>query len=770
MAIVDAYGDSSAESDLGVFRSQYGLPPCTAGNGCFTKVDQAGGTSYPPDDAGWGEETSLDLDAVSSACPKCNILLVEADDNSSVNLYAAVDEAVALGARFVSNSYGGSEYPSELQDDTNYKHPGVVVTASAGDSGYGTNYPSASQYVTAVGGTTLAKDMSVPRGWDETVWDHSGNGTGSGCSPYEPQPSTQQDIPQLDALCQNRATADVSADADPASGLAVYDTLGQSGWLQIGGTSLASPLIASVYALAGLPVAGTYPNSYPYHDAGQSADLFDVTSGSNGSCGNVLCTAGPGWDGPTGLGTPDGVKAFQGAPQGQVSGQVSDAATGKPVGGATVTAQPGNYVTRTDGSGNYDLTLAAGTYTLTAVDYGYQTGTQSGVQVTARQALTENFVLTAAPSGVLSGSVTDGSGHGWPLHAQIAIPGYPAGPIWSSAWTGGFSVRLPQGSYTLQVSTDYPGYQDKTVLVTVGPGTTTQNITLGADLTACTAPGYGPHGLTEGFSGWAGGTARDGWTVASHGPGRSWRFDDPGNRPPPPSGSINTLPGTNIQGFVQFDSDTFAVADAGHYSPRPLDTTLTSAPADLSGQSAPEIGFDSAYYPEGGRDSAQVQLSTDGGRTWSTVWRQTSRDALGPTDILIPQAAGHAGVQARFVFTGRGLGYWAVGDVLIGHRACAPQKGGLLAGIVTAKAAGSPVNGAQITSTASAQQAAWPAGTSLPAADPALAGGFYWLFTPSGSQQVTANAAGYATAHATVTVAADQVTRQDWALTAAAGG
>jgi hypothetical protein len=769
--------DPGLESDLAVFRSQYGLPPCTTANGCFRKVNQEGQQGNYPTDQGASLETSLDVDAFSAACPNCNILVVEANSSSDSDIGAAEDEAVTLGATEVSNSYGETEGSYELQDDQYYNHPGVAITASAGDSGWGVNYPSASQYVTAVGGTTLTKDSSVPRGWNETVWGNGtegakGDGTGSGCSSVEPQPSFQQGISQLTAVCQNRATADVSADADPASGLAVYDSDpvdSAPGWLQVGGTSLASPLIAATYALAGKPAAGTYPNTYPYHDTSQSADLNDITSGSNGDCGNVLCNAGNGWDGPTGLGTPDGVKAFQGATQGQASGQVTDQATGKPITGVTITAQPGNYITRTDSSGNYDLTLAAGTYTLTAADYGYQTGTQSGVQVTAGQTLTENFALTAEPSGTLSGTVTDGSGHGWPLHAQITIPGYPGGSVWTSPYTGQYSATVPQGSYTLTVSTDYPGYQDKQVQVTVGSGTTTQNITLDADLTACTAPGYGPDGLSQDFTGWTGGTPQDGWAITSHGPD-SWRFDDPGNRPPPPSGSFNPFGISNFRVYYPISSDHFAIADAGYYDPHPLDTTLTSPPVDLSGQKAPEISFDSGYYPAGGKATAAVEVSTDNGRTWSTVWQQSADSALGPISIPIPQAAGDTGVRARFTFTGSGYGYWAVANVLIGTPACAPQKGGLLAGVVTDKATTAPVNGTTVTSAASPQPQAWPAGISLPTADPAIAGGFYWLFLPSGSQQVTAAAAGYASASATANVTQDQVTRQDWALTASGGG
>ena len=301
VAIVDAYDDPNAESDLGVYRSQFGLPPCTTANGCFKKVDQNGGTNYPRANGGWAQEISLDLDMVSAVCPNCHIILVEATTNSLTNLGTAVNEAAKLGANAISNSYGGGESSSETSYDTSYyRHPGIVVTASAGDSGYGVEYPAASQYVTAVGGTTLTK-ASNTRGWSETVW----SGTGSGCSAYEPKPSWQ-----TDTGCSHRTVGDVAADADPNTGVSVYDSYkyqGLSGWLVFGGTSVASPIIASVYALAGNSSSVTY-GSYPYS---HTSSLFDVISGSNGSCGgSYLCTGEVGYDGPTGNGTPDGTGGF----------------------------------------------------------------------------------------------------------------------------------------------------------------------------------------------------------------------------------------------------------------------------------------------------------------------------------------------------------------------------------------------------------------------------------------------------------------------------
>lgn len=309
IAIVDAYDDPNAESDLAAYRSHYGLPACTSANGCFKKVGQTGSTtSLPAPNSGWAAEISLDLDMASAICPNCHILLVEAKSATMANLGTAVNEAVSLGAKYVSNSYGGGESSSDATYDSAYfNHPGVAITVSAGDGGYGAEYPAASQYVTAVGGTRLSAS-STTRGWTESVWRTSSTeGTGSGCSAYDAKPAWQ-----TDTGCAKRMIADVSAVADPATGVSVYDTYGADGqgWATYGGTSASAPIIASVYALAGTPSSGSYPAKFPY--ANTSA-LNDVTSGSNGTCTiSYFCTARTGYDGPTGWGTPNGVGAFTG--------------------------------------------------------------------------------------------------------------------------------------------------------------------------------------------------------------------------------------------------------------------------------------------------------------------------------------------------------------------------------------------------------------------------------------------------------------------------
>ncbi|WP_232248488.1 S53 family peptidase [Streptacidiphilus rugosus] len=305
VAIVDAYNDPNAAADMATYRSQYGLPACTVASGCFKQVNQKGSTtSLPRNNASWSGEISLDLDMVSAIAPNAHIILVEATSASMTNLGTAVNTAAKLGATEISNSYGGSESSADTgYDSTYFNHPGIAITVSSGDSGYGVEYPAASPNVTAVGGTALTK-ASNSRGWSESVWNTSSTeGASSGCSAYEPKPGWQKD-----SGCSKRTVADVSAVADPATGVAVYQTYGGSGWAVYGGTSVAAPLIAGVYADAGAHAAIPAANLYAH-----TSSLNDVTVGSTAGCSPAyLCTAEVGYDGPTGLGTPNGLTAFTG--------------------------------------------------------------------------------------------------------------------------------------------------------------------------------------------------------------------------------------------------------------------------------------------------------------------------------------------------------------------------------------------------------------------------------------------------------------------------
>lgn len=309
VAIVDAYDDPNAESDLAVYRSTFGLAPCTTANGCFLKVNQNGvAGSYPSTDpstkqpGGWEEEESLDLDMVSAICPNCDILLVEAKSSSLSNLYTAVNTAATTcAAQVVSNSWGTGEYAGETLDEHNFDHPGVPITFASGDNGSANSYPPASAFVTSVGGTTLTNTSGT---FSETVW----LGTGSSCSLFIAQPAWQAALgAAVTSVCSMRVDNDVAAVADPNTGVAVYDTFDlDTGFEVFGGTSAATPIIASVYALAGNG-ASINDGSFSY---GHLGFLNDITTGTNGFCGTLICDAGPGFDGPTGNGTPIGIGGF----------------------------------------------------------------------------------------------------------------------------------------------------------------------------------------------------------------------------------------------------------------------------------------------------------------------------------------------------------------------------------------------------------------------------------------------------------------------------
>jgi subtilase family serine protease len=293
IAIVDAFDDPNAERDLGVFSSQFGLPACTTANGCFTKVNQTGGTSYPRKDAGWALEISLDIEWAHAIAPGAHILLVEASSNNNGNLYAAEDYAKGH-AGYVSNSWGGPESSAESANDSHFSASGVSFFVSAGDSGLPAEYPSASPNVVSVGGTTLHFSGSTFTA--ETGWSSGGGG----CSAYEKAAAPQAAFGQYgQAGCNGRrATPDVSLDADPASGVSVYDTTsyqGQSGWFKVGGTSASSPMWAARAADAGMLVDA----STVY---GTTISYRDITSGNNGaSCvvGFDLCTGRGSWTGST---------------------------------------------------------------------------------------------------------------------------------------------------------------------------------------------------------------------------------------------------------------------------------------------------------------------------------------------------------------------------------------------------------------------------------------------------------------------------------------
>ncbi|HEX3826570.1 MAG TPA: S53 family peptidase [Sporichthyaceae bacterium] len=325
VAVIDAFDDPTAEADVGVYRAEFGLPACTTANGCFRKVGQTGGSPPAKDTTGWAGETALDIDMVSAACPLCHILLVEATTDAESDLAAAAGWAAGQsGVRAVSNSYGGSETGSDTAYGAYYyNHPGVAMVAAAGDNGYGVEFPAASPYVIAVGGTSLTAVCGGSTGttcatgqrpWSETVWNGLAaklGATGSGCSAYEPKPAWQHD-----SGCSHRTVADIAADADPTTGVAVYDTTGSAeaggpAWGEFGGTSAAGPVVAAMIAEANI----ANPSASYAYVAANASGLNGVTSGTDSQSGcspAYLCTAGIGYNGPTGQGTPNGLLALGG--------------------------------------------------------------------------------------------------------------------------------------------------------------------------------------------------------------------------------------------------------------------------------------------------------------------------------------------------------------------------------------------------------------------------------------------------------------------------
>ncbi len=312
VAIVSAFHYPTAEADLAQYRSTYGLPPCTTANGCFDQVYATG--TQPPVDSGWALESALDIDAVSASCPACNIVLVEAASDTIIDLLNAVTVArtgvpnVSPPAKFISMSWGDGENPVQpVIDPTYFDFPGIAFVGSSGNTGGVTNWPAVSKFVTGVGGTTLNQipgpipgpQRNRPRNWYESAW----SGTGCGCSLFQPKPPWQ-----TDTICPgSRTSADVAALANPGTPFAVYTTTptptNDTGWLQVGGTSVAAPLVAGMYALAGNPGPNDRPNSYPYANRGA---FWDINLGTAGTFSATL-----GYDAPSGVGSPRGVRGFR---------------------------------------------------------------------------------------------------------------------------------------------------------------------------------------------------------------------------------------------------------------------------------------------------------------------------------------------------------------------------------------------------------------------------------------------------------------------------
>ncbi len=528
-----------------------------------------------------------------------------------------------------------------------------------------------------------------------------------------------------------------------APGVNVRSSLPGNTYGSFNGTSMAAPHLAGSIALlwsAAPGLVGDIDATRALLD-GSATDSASTACGGTADDNNVF-----------GEGRLDALALLNAAPvgdTGEVTGTVTDEETGDPIEGAEVelTGEISRTLT-TAADGTYSAMLTAGDYTADVSAYGYGSETAS-ITVVTGETVTQDFALTPAPMVTLSGSVNDGSGHDWPLYAKVAVDG-PAPDTYTDPTTGEYSLMLPAGTtYSVTVTSQYPGYLSETREVTLADGDATEEFELVVDGATCTAAGYefnSSDATTENFNG---GELPAGWTIEDNiGNDQVWRFDDPDNR-----GNLTGGDGA----FAISDSDFWGSGDE-------QDTSLISPVMDMSSLSAPVVGFKQDYNNLG--DTADVDVSIDGGTTWENVLNQTT-DVRGPReDILpLPMAAGEPDVQVRFHHYNASFDWWwQVDDFFAGNRTCDPVRGGLALGHVRGASGTAGINGATVTSLDRPAEKAVSAATPD---DPGLDDGFYWMFSSlTGRHPFEAKANQYGSQTKQVNVAADWVTEANFRLAA----
>ena len=531
-----------------------------------------------------------------------------------------------------------------------------------------------------------------------------------------------------------------------APGVNVRSSIPGGGYASFNGTSMAAPHLAGAIALlwsAAPGLVGDISATRALLD-GTATDKSDTTCGGTAADNNVY-----------GEGRLDALKLLDAAPIGDVgtlAGTVTDAATGNPIAGATVTVTgPASRDLTTGADGKFSSLLPTGDYQVAVSSFGYAAKTVPAT-VTTGDTTTVNVALSAVPSVNISGAVTDGSGHGWPLYAKVSVAGPSGVSDYTTPVNGRYTFALPQGgTYTIKYESQYPGYTTVTKEVVVGTRNVTQNVELPADSAACsTAPGYayGSDGEYETFDG---ATTPSGWTITDGlGNGQVWEFSDKGAR-----GNLTGGDGK----FAVIDSDEYGAGNR-------QDSSLVSPVVDLSGVTAPKVSFKQDFNSLG-TNKADVDVSIDGGATWTNVLRQTA-SVRGPrvTEVPLPTAAGQSQVKVRFHYYDASYAWWwEVDNVLIGSAVtCEPVNGGLVVGNVKDKNDEHYVNGATVTSDdAPAEKAV----TTATPSDTGLEDGFYWLFSSkTGNHPFTAKAGNYVSQTKTVDVEPDWTTAANFVLAA----
>ncbi|MGW4465467.1 S8 family serine peptidase [Micromonospora sp. NPDC004704] len=540
-----------------------------------------------------------------------------------------------------------------------------------------------------------------------------------------------------------RGTSSIDGSIKPnisAPGSNVRSSVPGGGYSAFNGTSMAAPHVAGTVALI-WSAAPAIRN-----DIAATEALLDDTATDV----EALACGGTADDNNTfGEGRLNAYEAVFEAPRGgagEVNGTVTEADGGEPIAGATVSTGSRTATTGTDGK--YTLRLPTGDATLTVAAFGFHTQTAT-VTVPDGTSVTKDFALVGAQLVTVSGKVTDGSGHGWPLYAKLEVAGRPGGPIFTDPFTGRYSFTVPgNATYAVTTTAKAAGYAAVTKdLVLEGAAKTLDvAVPVAAD---CLAAGYsanlGAPLLSESFDAE---TTPAGWSVVNRTEDGGWEFDDPGNRGNQTGGSGN---------FAIIDSDILGTGNT-------QDADLVTPTLDLSGVSAPVLKFNSDWRAVGITDTADIDVSTNG-TTWTNIWHQTaSRRGPRVEEVPLTGLAGAATAQVRFRFNGTFAWWWEVDNVTVVNRVCTPLPGGLVAGFTTDQNTGAALNGVTVTSNDVPADKGVSAAT---ADDPNIGDGFYSFFSSvTGTHPFTASKAPYRPLTKNVAVVADNVKRTDYALKA----
>lgn len=547
------------------------------------------------------------------------------------------------------------------------------------------------------------------------------------------------------ATTSSRGASRVDGSIKPniaAPGAGVRSSVPDDAYATFSGTSMAAPHVSGTVAL----VWSAAPSLRG--DVTATEQLLDSTATDVNSlgCGGTVEKNNNFGEGR--LNAYQAVNAAPRGPVGRIVGTVTDAADGAPIAGATVVT--GSRTAVTDPDGSYVLTVEAGEHEVTVDAYGYASQTET-VTVAEGSAADLDFALVAESLVTVSGTVTDGSGHGWPLYAKIEVAGRPGDPIFTNPVNGRYSFTVPGNTaYRLTVTVQYPGYRTVTTAVELD-STAKKKLDISVPVDpACTVVGYSGSLseplLSETFDT---ADAPEGWSVVNRTASGGWTFTDVKNRG-------NLTGGTG--GFAIIDSDALGSGNT-------QDTDLITPVVDLSAASAPLLRFNSDWRAVGISDTADVDVSTDGGDTWTNVWHQTS-SRRGPRveEIPLTAAAGAAEARIRFRFNGTFAWWWEVDNVQVVNRVCAPVPGGLVTGFVTDYNTGAPLNGVKVASHHEPLDSGVSAATPD---DPNIPDGFYWLFSSlTGSHPFTAAKSPYKAVEKSIDVVADGTVRSNFKLRA----